>query len=626
MNFLYKAILLITVILSCGVRLYAVSPYDNPPDSTFVQQEIAILREYAQDTTKSVDEKNNDFYADLKERAQKNKFANWLHGMLIKTPRDSTKNMVVDEQKYYAHYEGKSIVSIDIYTRPIFDKARSKLQKGMEYAHVQTWKATIRRDLLFKVGDEIDADLIVRTLQLLKSRKYLYDVRIILTPYPEDPSAVIVQVITRDRWTIGVDGMLRGLTGRIAGDIYDHNIIGSGNRLRYRTSFNWKDGTYEGSLFQYYIPNMLGSFFEGDFTVGRSFWRTAYLGSANKSLLLPDDYMLGVKGGWEQTRVLDVTQEDIREDNEYLIFANKEFDIWGGKSFYIESLNSSLYAMGRYHSLDFTDVPVPVGPELNPYFHDRRTVLGSLGMYKQNYMAANLVYGYGFREYVPVGYMAEVNGGYSWQEFGEGWYAGVSARAGGFTPIGYFMGGIRAGSYFGFGGRDFYRTALNLDMTYFTNLIDVGPNHQLRQFVNLNLMMGWNRSEGVNEYLRLTRESGPRYFHDFTIGRNRMVLNTETVLFTPWNPLGFRVALFGFVDVGLIGDNYNFFRNNAYSTVGLGIRLKNERLVFSTIELSFTVGFGKGGLMRTEYVRLGGEKRITIPAFIPDKPQIVEYQ
>lgn len=625
MHFCSKAILFVAIIMMSGARLYAGVRCDNPPDSTFVLKEVAAIKEYVSDTITPVEEKNKDFYTDLAERAQKNKFAKWLHGMLIKTPRDTTNRKAIDERKYFAHYQGKSIVSIDVYTRPIFDKARSKLQKGMEYMHADTWKATIRRDLLFEVGDEIDADVIVRTMQLLKSRKYLADAQIILAPYKEDTSAVIVQIVTRDRWTIGVDGMLRGLTGRIAGDVYDHNILGSGNKLRYRASFNWKDGTYEGSLLQYYIPNMLGSFYEGDFTIGRSFWRNAYLGSANKSLLLPDDYMLGVYGGWEQNRVLDVTQEDIKGDNEYLIFAKKEFDFWGGKSFFIEPLNSSFYIMGRYHYLDFTDIPIKTGPELNPYFHDRQLLMGSMGMYRQKYMAANLVYGYGFREYVPVGYMAEVNGGYSWQEYGEGWYAGVSARAGGFTPIGYFMGDVRAGGYFGFNGRDFYRSVLSLNLTYFTNLIDVGPRNQLRHFVNLNITRGWNRGEGVNEYLRLTRESGPRYFQDYTVGRNRMVLNNETVLFTPWDPIGFRVALFGFVDVGLIGNHSNFFRNSAYSTVGFGVRLKNERLVFSTIELSFMVGFGKGGLARTEYVRLGSEKRITIPNFIPEKPQIVEY-
>jgi hypothetical protein len=49
-------------------------------------------------------------------------------------------------------------------------------------------------------------------------------------------------------------------------------------------------------------------------------------------------------------------------------------------------------------------------------------------------------------------------------------------------------------------------------------------------------------------------------------------------------------------------------------------------LVFSTIELSVTLGIGPGGIMKTEYVHLGGEKRITIPNFLPDKPQIVEYR
>ncbi len=45
-------------------------------------------------------------------------------------------------------------------------------------------------------------------------------------------------------------------------------------------------------------------------------------------------------------------------------------------------------------------------------------------------------------------------------------------------------------------------------------------------------------------------------------GTNRMVLNTETVVFTPWHIAQFKMAMFGFADFGLIGDNGNIFKNN----------------------------------------------------------------
>ena len=58
-----------------------------------------------------------------------------------------------------------------------------------------------------------------------------------------------------------------------------------------------------------------------------------------------------------------------------------------------------------------------------------------------------------------------------------------------------------------------------------------------------------------------------------------MILNTETVVFTPYQPLGFRIAVFGFADFGLIGYSPNIFKNDFFTSFGLGVRLRNERLV-----------------------------------------------
>ena len=72
-----------------------------------------------------------------------------------------------------------------------------------------------------------------------------------------------------------------------------------------------------------------------------------------------------------------------------------------------------------------------------------------------------------------------------------------------------------------------------------------------------------------------------------------MILNTETVLFTPYQPLGFRIALFGFADFGLLGYSPNIFKNEFYTSFGIGIRLRNERLVFNTIQIRLGLALGK---------------------------------
>ena len=88
----------------------------------------------------------------------------------------------------------------------------------------------------------------------------------------------------------------------------------------------------------------------------------------------------------------------------------------------------------------------------------------------------------------------------------------------------------------------------------------------IRQFLSLNYTQGWNRLEGSDEVLRFTAQDGLSLLKEDLVGTNRMVLNTETVFFTPYQPLGFRIALFGFADFGLLGRDANIFKNNFYTT------------------------------------------------------------
>ena len=113
--------------------------------------------------------------------------------------------------------------------------------------------------------------------------------------------------------------------------------------------------------------------------------------------------------------------------------------------------------------------------------------------------------------------------------------------------------------------------------------------------------------------LRFTAQDGLSLLKEDLVGTNRMVLNTETVFFTPYQPLGFRIALFGFADFGLLGRDANIFKNNFYTTFGLGVRLRNERLVFSTIQLRLGVALGNG--TRMEQYR-----------YLPSRPEIVRFR
>ena len=89
---------------------------------------------------------------------------------------------------------------------------------------------------------------------------------------------------------------------------------------------------------------------------------------------------------------------------------------------------------------------------------------------------------------------------------------------------------------------------------------------------------------------------------------------------------GFRLVLFSFVDLGLIGDQSNIFRNDFFGTFGLGVRIRNERLIFNAIQLRIGFAFGKEGFMKNDIFRMSSQQRIEQTRFLPGRPEVVSYR
>jgi len=143
------------------------------------------------------------------------------------------------------------------------------------------------------------------------------------------------------------------------------------------------------------------------------------------------------------------------------------------------------------------------------------------------------------------------------------------------------MGGFTLGSHIDHSTGAWNRSAVDVDVLWFSNLLTFRRN-RIRQFLALNYTQGWNRKSGYEESIGFTDENGLQALDQYAIGTNRMVLNTETVMFTPIQPWGFRFAFFGFLDAGTLGYSANPFRNDGFASFGLGLRIKNERLIFGT--------------------------------------------
>ncbi len=599
------------LLLAVAVAAHAAGPVVSGPDK-FTPDSAAVINS-------KMSERNRRLYDSIQSKTTRRAVPRLLYRMLFVRPvLDTTSSgQITDESRLLKPYAGKTIGEITIDRQNVFDENGNRLERFSNKMHSLTRERVIRRDLLFRSGDLLDPQLIVRNKQLIRSRNYIADIDIDVQRDTLDTTRVNLHITTRDSWTISMDAGLHS-GGRTMIGISDDNILGSGNRFKLMTNFNYKDFSYGGNLFEYGIPNVLGSFYTADFAAGRDFFSTRLEVGLRKEFLRPTDYEIGLTYSDNKDKCYMIEQDTS------LLVKQRNLDAWGGYSYFLPGINSSVFITSRYNYRRIGRRP-PVENFLNPALHDQDILLVGMGLYREKFYSANMIYGFGRREYLASGYKAEVIAGYSWGEFFDDFYLGMSYKTGTFLPIGYLMAGATLGSYINNQTGKWNRSAIEVNAEWFSNLFMVRRSH-IRQFLSLNYTQGWNRDRGNDESIRFTADNGLHALRGHRIGTNRSTLNTETVIFTPYQPLGFRIAFFGFADFGLLGYSPNMFKNNFFTSFGLGVRLRNERLVFNTIQIRLGIAFGKDGLAESQYFRLSNSTRIEQHRYIPTRPEIVGFK
>jgi hypothetical protein len=112
---------------------------------------------------------------------------------------------------------------------------------------------------------------------------------------------------------------------------------------------------------------------------------------------------------------------------------------------------------------------------------------------------------------------------------------------------------------------------------------------------------------------------------DFT-ATEKLMLKTEGNLFTSLNILGFRFLFYSFADFGWVTDYDRTLlnKNNIYWGAGLGVRIRNDLLVFRTLELK--VGYYPRMNQRgfDNFVNVGSLIPNVSPNFTPKYPEEIE--
>ncbi len=577
------------------------------------------------------------FFDSLEHKADRSNWSQQLHDIVITEPKNpnNTDSIITEvSSSTFISHGGKFIRSIkytilEPFGPSIFDTsgvASTQIEKFANDMHRVTQDRVINNHLLFQQGDILDPNEFADNERVLRELPFVQDVRIHIIDAQPGSDSVDVLILVKDNFSIGVGGALYDYDAGRA-NIFDKNLFGLGHELHMVFHWDGQRSPWLGNEIFYIVNNMGGSFINAKLRYAQIFESETYELEFTRRFFTPDIKWAGAFQT-ERSRVLQyINYADTA--GEFMTVKFNIYDAWVGRSFYLKSQNKftrnrlNLVVATRLFRNHFIDRPEVTETNFYP-FQNRLLWLNSFSISSQSFFRSNLIRDFGRTEDVPQGMLFTLTSGYEFGEFNNRLYTGLSLSMGGYIRnFGYLHGQLEGGGFlneFSF----IQQGVINAKVNYFSPLFIIN-RFKFRHFVNAQYVRGIRRFQ--DEFLRINNIEGIRGFRtDLPAGQQKVVLNYEVDAFTPFYLYGFRFVMFGFADVGMIGPEYKKWHDGAFfSGLGLGVRIRNERLVFETITIRLGYYPNHPEKDFPLFIDLYGEDRLNPELFYVRKPDIIGF-
>ena len=527
---------------------------------------------------------------------------------------------------------GKTIVSIhyqelDPFGHTFMDTtkvAQTKLGRLGNRIHTNTRLSRIKKNVFVREGDKLNVDEVLENERIIRSLPYIEDVRFIAIGSKTDTTKVDLLVITKDVFSFGVGGHFSS-TKAATYKVYNQNLFGLGHQITLKVVNNIEKKPHVGMEGIYSIKNICSRFF--DITVGYSntYKKEGFYFNLDKEFLFSTTKWGGGLSGFRMTRAQNIIgYDDLITDDIPLNY--KLGDSWLGYAFLLNKQNPmkrmQLVLAARYCNRNFYDR----SPLLdNEYYSNSNLFLGSISFSKRNYVRDYLIYSYGITEDIPKGCLNEFVFGYDNNEFIKRWYMHFYFSTSNLFPYSPSYLYVSAGLGSFYNAHKLEQGIFESHISYISRLMPIGLQ-KIRQFVKIDYMTGIKRFD--NEKLYLKDDLGIRGMHSNELtGNRRLYLNSESVVFQKKAIADFHIAFFGFFDCGFIGSkNKLILAQNFYSGFGFGVRLRNENLVFRTLQLR--LGFYPNYPSDSHFLEVYFAEMNTtkFPSFQPREPEMLKFK
>ena len=544
--------------------------------------------------TNSIEQKKTDlFYNNLQKKAKKSKFLTELHRLIFIAP-DSSHSIQKPEESHvrFIKYKGKLIrkinfISLDVFGPTVNDTSRlpnTWMEKVANKMHVYTRTSEFRKLLLQHDGDALNPFLLAENEHIIRTLPFIRDARFIVLPDSQDTNYVNVFILTQDLYSIGLIFQPLNISSTKIG-IYNINVLGYGHRQSNmflidplkKEQVRYVDGSYR-------IENIDKLFTSGEVHYSN------YTDNQSLGFDLSRKFFTftaRLAGGFSFFNY----KQTIKENDSVLMHSRfNKLSSWLGYAFPYHSPNNDFPLHNRLVttlSIDkihynYRDILIPTD-----YLkaNNKTVLISGLSFSSNAYYRDNLLFGYGSSEDIPYGKLYGVQVGYSFEENHNRIYLDEYYSAGSeINNFGYINYSVESGGYLHSG---IYEDAILKSKLSLISLLYTHGQHHFRHYLNLMYVRGINMNG--SERITINDKYGIRGLKSKTlIGTQKLSMNIESVLFSPLYILGFRFATFGFLDIGLIGsEKISIVKQQMYSGIGIGIRIKNENLIFNTVQLRF---------------------------------------
>jgi len=462
--------------------------------------------------------------------------------------------------------------------------------------HHKSREYVIRKNLFFRENQKLYPFLMADNERHLRDQEFLQDALILVRPVPGSRDSVDVIVRTKDVFSIGGRGRMHNLTS-FSMEAREDNFYGMGDRFAVRLLFDNKRQRKTGLGTEYIARNIAGTFVDG--YIGVINFQDAFNSGKEQEVM---QYMRFIRPlvnpytRWtyalelanHRTTNMYASDSSYESDFQYRYY---NVDAWAGLNISADKLTRKSYQdrlrkliSARIIQQHFDLAPLKFEGAYNWRYANLTAVLGSFSIFRQDYYKTQFIYGFGRNEDVPEGIDVSLTAGWTKKNGMERPYLGLDFQRY------YFTMGESYFNYTARAGASLYKKQVQdidilLNLEHFSKLRYLSDRWKLRHFVSVGV--GRQINKVLNQPLFIRNQFGlPEFDNGELPGDTRISLKTESVFFSPWSFINFRFAPFVFANGALFTPEGSRFRDSKLiSSVGGGIRTRNEALIFGTLEL-----------------------------------------